>query len=103
MQTDFQITFGNLSDADKKCLDAVVSSTSEWLNSVIQAQVDFGRIGIVNNLKEYCFQNGVIPAATTDEKIEQAYALGLVVTAAEQQARMEAEQAAQVAEEAGGV
>ena len=94
MQTDFQITFNNLSDVDQKCLDAVVSSVPTWLNGVVQSQIDFGRIGIINTLTEYCFANGVAPAPTDNGKIEQAYALGLVVTAAEQQARMEAEAAA---------
>ena len=95
MQTDFQITFGNLSATDQKCLDAVVSSTSDWINGVVQAQIEFGRIGIINNLKEYCFQNGVTPADTIEGKIEQAYALGLVVTAAEQMALMDAEMASE--------
>lgn len=95
MTKDYQISFGNLSEADSKCLDYVVSNREAWLNGMIESQVAFAKAGIINALKEHCFATGTVPAETDDAKIAQAFELGLVKTAAEVYAELQAEQAAQ--------
>jgi hypothetical protein len=80
---NYGATLSNLSAADKICLDFVTSSIEGTLNSMIDSQVQFGKNSILNSLKDYCFNNGVTPAATTDERIAQAFALGLAEPVAE--------------------
>lgn len=95
MSKDFQITFGNLSAAESQCLDYVVSDRAAWLNGILESQISFARAGIINALKEHCFASGLVPAETDDGKIAQAFELGLVKTAAEVYAELQAAQAAQ--------
>lgn len=95
MIKDYQISIASITPSEQLCLDAVVSSTSTWLDSVVDAQIAFGRMGIIAALKEYCFANGVAPAATDDEKVMQAFELGIVKTAAQVAEEFAAEQAAQ--------
>jgi hypothetical protein len=101
---DYGITISNLSEADIKCLDYTTSSVQSWLNGVINSQIEFARNGILNELKEYCFANNITPASTADERIIQAFDLGLVKTAAQNMADMiaiqQAEQTALLAQQA---
>lgn len=90
---NYGVTFANLTPAEQMCLDFVTSSTDGMVNSFIYSQIQFAKSAILNGLKDYCFANGVQAAATEDERIAQAYSLGLVKTAAQHQAEIETEQA----------
>jgi hypothetical protein len=81
MSITYNVTFGSLTESDRKCLEYTVSSIDAWVDGIIKSQIDFAKIGIINALKEYCFATGTIAADTDDGKILQAFELGLVKTA----------------------
>ena len=74
---NYGVTIANLTPAEKICLEYVTSSIETTVNSMVDSQVQFGKNAILSGLKDYCFNNGVAPAATEDERIAQALALGI--------------------------
>ena len=81
MSKTYNVTFGSLTEAEHKCLEYTTSSIDLWIDGIIKNQIDFAKIGIINELKEYCFATGTVAADTDDGKILQAFELGLVKTA----------------------
>lgn len=96
---NYGVTIGSLTEAERRCVDFSVSSIVDLLNATVDSQVQFGKSAILSGLKDYCFANGLTPAATEDARIAQAFELGLVTTAAQRQA----EAAARLAVEAGAL
>ncbi len=80
---NYGVAIANLTPAEKICLDFVTSSIDNTLNSFVDSQVQFGKKAILGGLKDYCFNNGIAPAATEDERIAQALALGIATPVVE--------------------
>ncbi len=78
---NYGVTIANLTASEQRCLDFSMSSIINLLNATIDSQVQFGKNAILSGLKDYCFNNGIIPAATEDARIAQAFELGLVTIA----------------------
>jgi hypothetical protein len=86
---NYGVEIQNLTPAEKICLDFVTSSIDSTLNSFVDSQIQFGKNAILGGLKDYCFNNGVSPAATEDERIAQALALGIAAPITERVASLE--------------
>jgi hypothetical protein len=75
---NYGVTIANLTQTEQMCLGFVTSSIENTMNSFIDSQIQFAKGAILGGLKDYCFQHGITPAATEDERIAQAFSLGIV-------------------------
>ena len=48
MSKTYNVTFGSLTEAEHKCLEYTTSSIDLWIDGIIKNQIDFAKIGIIN-------------------------------------------------------
>jgi hypothetical protein len=83
-----------LTDTELKCLEYAAVSPQEWADIAIKNRARIAGDEIVAALVSHCNANQVAISTGKDAQVSQAYNLGVVKTAAQVQADMEAEAAA---------
>lgn len=83
-----------LTDTEYKGLQYAAIDPNNWIENAAKVRAKVANDEIINLLISHCNANGVAIASGLDAQIIQAYDLGLVESAVERQARLEAELAA---------
>jgi hypothetical protein len=84
----------NLTETEMKCLEFATVSPQEWGDNAIKNRARVAKDEIIATLVAHCNENSVAIATGEDAQVTQAYDLGVVQTAAQVNANIEAEQAA---------
>ena len=79
-----------LSDTQVKCLEYVANSIQDWTDNALHDRARVAQEEIIAKLVAHCNANEVAIAVGTDAQVTQAYDLGLIKTAAQRQAEVEA-------------
>jgi len=83
-----------LTDTELKCMEYAALSPQDWADNAVTNRARIAGDEIVAKLVEHCNANEIALAIGRDAQITQAFDLGVVDTAANVQAAMEAEMAA---------
>jgi hypothetical protein len=75
-----------LTDTEYKALEYVALSPQDWADNALKNRARIAKEEIVAELVKYCNANSVALAVGEDAQVAQAYELGVVKTAADQQA-----------------
>jgi hypothetical protein len=81
-----------LTSTELKALEYVAVSPEEWSENVLKFRASQAIDKIVSLVVAHCNENSIALAVGRDAQVTQAYDLGIVDTAANIQAAMEAEQ-----------
>jgi len=84
----------NLTETEMKCLEYASVSPQEWGDNAITNRARIAKDEIIAKLVAHCNENSVAIATGEDAQVTQAYDLGVVKTATQVQAELEAAQAA---------
>lgn len=79
-----------LSDTQVKCLEYVANSIQDWTDNALHDRARVAQEEIIAKLVAHCNTNEIALAVGTDAQVTQAYDLGLIKTAAQRQAEVEA-------------
>jgi hypothetical protein len=80
----------NLTETEMKCLEYAAISPQEWSDNAITNRARVGKEEIIAKLVTHCNANSVAIATGEEAQVTQAYELGVVQTAAQVQADIEA-------------
>ena len=80
---DYTVT---LTDSQKKAMEYAAVDVGEWITNAASARADIAINTIVDLNTKYCNENSISIAVGVDAQITQAYTLGVVKTAVEQNA-----------------
>lgn len=80
-----------LTATQTKCLEYVANSVQDWADNALHNRARIAQDEIIAKLVEHCNANDVTIATGVDAQITQAYDLGVVDTAANVQAALDAE------------
>jgi len=97
--TNYQI---NLTQAQDKALSFAASSQNDWIQNAIATRCELAIDEIVKITVAKCLETSLQIPSSKDEMVELAFSQGWVESAAERQARFEAEAAARAAEQTQG-
>lgn len=70
-----------ITDTQKKCLDYVTNSVTEWGENALTARAEIAQKEIIDKLISHCNANNITIATGVAAQITQAYNLGVVKTA----------------------
>jgi len=87
-----------LTEAQYKGLEYVALSPQDWAENAITERARIANDEVVQIVMNYCLDNGIQVPATREAIVTYGFDNDIVKTAAERQARMEAEMAAQAGE-----
>tara|TARA_R100000353_G_scaffold135141_1_gene95924 strand:- start:509 stop:766 length:258 start_codon:yes stop_codon:yes gene_type:complete len=80
---DYTVT---LTDTQKKALEYVALDVGEWITNAASARADIAINRIIELNTKHCNENSISIAVGVDAQVTQAYTLGVVKTAAQQNA-----------------
>jgi len=83
-----------VTDTELKSLEYAAVSPSEWVDNAVIERARIAKEEIIAKLVTHCNANAITIATGEDAQVTQAYNLGVVKTAAQVQAELEAAQAA---------
>jgi hypothetical protein len=87
-----------ITDTELKCMEYMALSPQEWADNVVTERARIAGDEIVAKLVAHCNENEIALTVGRDAQITQAFDLGVVDIAANVQAAMEAEVAAELEE-----
>ena len=70
-----------ITDTQKKCLDYVANSVTEWGENALTARAEIAQKEILDKLVAHCNANNITLATGVDAQITQAFTLNVVKTA----------------------
>lgn len=76
----------SITDTEKKALDYVMVDISEWTDNAVTNRARIAKDEIISQLVAHCNANSVAIATGEDAQVTQAYTLGVVKTAVQQNA-----------------
>lgn len=76
----------SITDTEKKALDYVMLDISEWTDNAVTNRARIAKDEIISLLVAHCNANSVAIATGEDAQVTQAYTLGVVKTAVQQNA-----------------
>jgi len=76
----------SITDAEKKALEMVMTDISEWTDNAVTNRARIAKEEIISLLVAHCNANSVAIATGEDAQVTQAYTLGVVKTAVQQNA-----------------
>jgi hypothetical protein len=76
----------SITDAEKKALEMVMTDISEWTDNAVTNRARIAKEEIISLLVSHCNANSVAIATGEDAQVTQAYTLGVVKTAVQQNA-----------------
>lgn len=76
----------SLTDTENKSLEYVTTSIQDWADNALKNRARIAKDEIISLLVTHCNANGVAIATGEDAQVTQAYSLGVVKTAEEQNA-----------------
>lgn len=79
-----------LTDTENKALEYAAVSVQEWADNALTNRARIAKDEIIEKLVAHCNANGIAIATGEDAQVTQAYTLGVVDTAANVQAALEA-------------
>ena len=85
---DYTIT---ITETEKKSLEYAVADVDEWITNAATNRARIAKEDIITLLIAHCNENNIAMAVGEDAQITQAYTLGVVKTAAQVKAELEAE------------
>jgi hypothetical protein len=80
----------NLTETEMKCLEYAAVSPQAWGDNAVTNRARIAKDEIIAALVAHCNANSVAIATGEDAQVTQAYDLGVVQTAAQTQAELEA-------------
>lgn len=81
-----------ITDTELKCMEYCAVSPQEWADNAVTNRANVASDEIIALLVTHCNENEIALAVGKSAQINQAFDLGVVETAAERQAALEAEQ-----------
>ena len=75
----------SITDNEKKCLDTVMVGIGTWAANGLQNRAHRAQEKILNDLFKHCNANGIALATGASAQIDQAYDLGLIAKAVEEE------------------
>ena len=75
-----------LTDTQKKALEYAALDVGEWITNAATARADIAIERIIELNTKHCNENSISIAVGIDAQVTQAYTLGVVKTAAQQNA-----------------
>ena len=82
----------NLTETEIKCFEYITSDTTGWIQNVSSERARVAKEEIIAKLVAHCNANEIALAVGEDAQVTQAYDLGVVDTAANRQAAIDAEE-----------
>ena len=82
----------NLTETEIKCFEYVTADTKGWIQNVTSERARVAKEEIIAKLVEHCNANEIALAVGVDAQVTQAFDLGVVYTAANRQAAIDAEE-----------
>lgn len=79
-----------LTDTELKCMEYAAFSPQDWADNAVTNRARIAKEEIIAKLVAHCNANSVAIATGEDAQVTQAYDLGVVKTAAQVQAELEA-------------
>ena len=79
-----------VTDTQVKCLEYAAYSVQDWCDNAIHNRARIAQDEIIAKFVEHCNANNITIATGIDAQVSQAYDLGIVDTAANVQAALEA-------------
>ena len=79
-----------VTDTQMKCLEYAAVGVQAWCDNSIHVRAQVAQEEIITKLIEHCNANNITIATGIDAQVSQAYDLGIVDTAANVQAALEA-------------
>ena len=79
-----------LTDTENKALEYAAVSVQDWADNALTNRARIAKDEIIEKLVAHCNANGIAIATGEDAQVTQAYTLGVVDTAANVQAALEA-------------
>ena len=79
-----------LTNTQIKCLEYAANSVQDWADNALTERARVAQEEIIAKLVEHCNDNEIALAVGVDAQVTQAYDLGIVDTAAERQAAIDA-------------
>ena len=76
----------SITDTEKKALEMVMTDISEWTDNAVTNRARIAKEEIISLLVSHCNANSVAIATGEDAQVTQAYTLGVVKTAVQQNA-----------------
>jgi len=76
----------SITDTEKKALEMVMTDISEWTDNAVTNRARIAKDEIISLLVAHCNANSVAIATGEDAQVTQAYTLGVVKTAVQQNA-----------------
>tara|TARA_B100001057_G_C22408265_1_gene778625 strand:+ start:223 stop:492 length:270 start_codon:yes stop_codon:yes gene_type:complete len=86
--TDITIS---ITDTEKKALEYAMVDISDWTDNAVTNRARIAKDEIIRQLVAHCNANGIAIATGEDAQVTQAYDLGVVKTAVQQNADADAE------------
>ncbi len=83
----------SLTDTEKKALETVMIDIEDWTDNVVTNRARIVKLEIISLLVSHCNANSIDIATGEDAQVTQAYDLGIVKTAVQQNADAEKEAA----------
>lgn len=83
----------SITDTEKQAMDYVAVSTQEWADNAVTNRARIAIDEICALLMTHCNENSIAIAVGKDAQVAQAYELGIVKTAADRNAELEAARA----------
>ena len=80
-----------LTHTENKALEYAAVSVQDWADNALTNRSRIAKDEIIEKLVKHCNANGITIATGEDAQVTQAYTLGVVDTAANVQAALEAE------------
>ena len=79
-----------LTNTQIKCLEYAANSVQDWADNALTERARVAQEEIIAKLVEHCNDNEIALAVGVDAQVTQAYDLGIVDTAANRQAAIDA-------------
>tara|TARA_R100000406_G_C3052860_1_gene109233 strand:- start:149 stop:424 length:276 start_codon:yes stop_codon:yes gene_type:complete len=79
-----------LTDTENKAMEYAAVSVQDWADNALTNRARIAKDEIIEKLVAHCNANGIAIATGEDAQVTQAYTLGVVDTAANVQAALEA-------------
>ena len=79
-----------LTDTENKAMEYAAVSVQDWADNALTNRARIAKDEIIEKLVAHCNANGIAIATGEDAQVTQAYTLGVVDTAANTQAALEA-------------
>ena len=80
-----------LTDTENKALEYAAVSVQDWADNALTNRARIAKDEIIEKLIKHCNANGVTIATGEDAQVTQAFDLGVVRTAAQVQAQVDAD------------